>query len=94
MNKIIWTPPAEIAYAAIFESVAERWSYAIVLRLERAVDELIENLQKYKHFCPAAPTLPNARRCVVTKQTSLIYTVEGDTIYIVSMYDNRSDITF
>ena len=58
------------------------------------VDELIERLRNSKHVCPPAPTIPNARRCVVNKQTSLIYTVEGDTIHIVSMYDNRSDITF
>ena len=94
MNEIVWSEHALISYNAITLSLLERWSIKIAMRLENQVDELIERLRNSKHVCPPAPTIPNARRCVVTKQTSLIYTVEGDTIHVVSMYDNRSDITF
>jgi len=94
MNEIVWSEHARIAYNAITLSLMERWPIKIAIRFEQQVDDLLERLRKSKHACPPAPTIPNAMRCVINKQTSLVYTVEGDTIRIVSVYDNRSDITF
>ncbi|HRI61836.1 MAG TPA: hypothetical protein PK228_18990, partial [Saprospiraceae bacterium] len=84
---------AEDAYLAILEYYYHL-SIDFALKLEDKLDRLIENLRRFKKLCPPAKSFPGLRRCVLNENISLVYRLEGDAIYIVAFYDNRTDHLF
>lgn len=90
MNEILWSPHAEDAYLAILE-MTYFFSTAAALDLDERTDKLLDRLRRHKHVCPPAPSLPGVRRCVITKNVSLVYEVVGSTIQILMVVDNRME---
>lgn len=90
MNDILWSPKAEDAYLAILETTYF-FSTAAALDLDERTEKLLERLRRHKHVCPPAPSLPGVRRCVVTKNVSLVYEIVGNTIQILMVVDNRME---
>ncbi|NOQ74804.1 MAG: hypothetical protein GQ574_22510 [Crocinitomix sp.] len=89
--KIIWSIRASISYQKTIDFILEKWPIEIAENLETKIDELFNNLVQNKHFCPPSNNNPKIRRCVVSKQTSLIYEVGKNSIEILLFIDNRSD---
>lgn len=94
MNQITWSENAMFVYDATLDYITERWSEKVASKLEQKVDKLMKSLETNKHLCQRTKMFPNLRRCVVSKQSSLVYSIDGDAIHIIAFYDNRSDITF
>lgn len=96
MYQIIWSATAADSYRLITDYVLAKWSIDSVLKLDDKVQELLDSLSIQKHLCPKLEGYPNLRRCVVTKQTSLVYLVddENKVVKIVSFIDNRMDYIF
>lgn len=90
MNRIIWSPKANDAYLDILE-LTYYFSIPAALDLDEKLEKLLVQLQKHKYSCPPSPSLPGTRRCVVTKNVSLVYEVTGDEIQIIMVVDNRMD---
>ncbi len=93
MNQVIVSPKAEDAYLAILEYYYH-FSIDFALKLEEKLDQLIENLRRFKKLCPPAKSFPGLRRCVLTENISMVYRLEGDAVHIVAFYDNRTDHLF
>lgn len=96
MYQIEWTPLAESSYQAILDFVFEQWSIEIVIRLDDEVKDILGHLER--KFFIGSPVHGNAniRKCVISKQTSLIYRIihETDTVELITFVDNRSNHPF
>lgn len=53
------------------------------------IDNLIQNIKLNTSLCPPSK-LNNLRKCLIDKNNSLIYLVENEVIYVITIIDNRS----
>lgn len=90
MNQIFWTELAKDTYAALLQSLSDI-SLDAAVELNERIMALEDNLSQFKFACPASTKLPRFRRCVVTKNVSVIYEVKDRLIFIVAVLDNRSE---
>ena len=91
MYQIIWSSTALNSYEQIWEFIFQQWSIDIVIELDDKVQDLLSKLSKQKHLCPPLEAYDNLRKCVVRKQTSLVYMIDENNkiIHIISFIDNR-----
>lgn len=93
MVTVQMTQTAEDDYLALLNDVYQK-SIDAALQLDARMDTLMENLGRFKHFCPPTKRFPKFRRCVVTRTISLVYEVGINSITIISVFDNRSNSPF
>lgn len=86
---IDWSIEALEKSKAISDAIYEQWGISSVLEFRNKLTDLIKLLAENKDLCPKSKKL-SFRKCVVTKQTSLIYFVEKKIIKIITLIDNRS----
>ncbi len=89
MIEVTFTKTAEEDYLALLDEISRR-SLDEALELDRKMDALIENLQKYKHLCPPSKSFPKFRRCVLSRNISLVYEAGQQSITNISVFDSRS----
>lgn len=69
----------------------EEWSEQANLRFLKRLDSKIRTIQKNPEVFPQSELEPGLRKCVVTRQTSLLYEVQSDSIFILTIIDTRQD---
>ena len=89
--KIIWSPLAKTTYLKVLEYVLIKWNRKEVIKVEKLVNNKIKSLENNQFLCPASIKNKNIRRCVISKQTSLIYEVKNGNIELLLFIDNRMD---
>ncbi len=94
MLQIKWSPLAVESYLTTIEFIRVKWSNKTVLDFEEKVEKLLERLSKFQQLCPPADKYPMLRKCVISKQTSLVYEIKDNEIEIVTFYDNRSGFKY
>ena len=87
--KIVWSVTAIETYLHIVDYIYFKWTKKEVNNFRQLVDQLLEKLTINNQLCPPSKLL-NYRKCVVSKQTSLIYYIQNDAIYLVTFIDNRA----
>lgn len=87
------TQTAEDSYLDILDNIS-RNSIDKALAIDDKMTALINNLKKYKYFCPPSSKFPKFRRCVLTNNISLVYEIGKKSITIISIFDNRSNNPF
>jgi len=96
MYQIEWTPLAESSYQAILDFVLEQWSIEIIIRLDDDIKAILNQLER--QFFIGSPIHGNKhlRKCVISKQTSLIYRIipKTKTVELITFVDNRSNHPF
>lgn len=88
---VIWSPLAKITYLETLEYVLKKWNKKEVLKVETLINNKIKNLENNQFLCPPSDTNKNIRKCVVSKQTSLIYEVKNNNVELLLFIDNRMD---
>ena len=93
MYQIAWTPIAQETHRQIFNFILENWSIDIAIKFDDELQELLHNLKQYKHLCPPLPKRTGVRKCVISKQVSLLYRVleQNKKIELLSFFDNRAN---
>ncbi len=81
--KIIWSNQAKITYERIIDDIPEKWTPNIAKDFENKTNSLLEILKKQ-----------NLRKCVIHKNTSLIYITNDSNIELVTFIDNRTNHNF
>ena len=94
MYEIAWTPAALESYEQILDFILQHWSINQVMKLDQEIKDLESRLKKHPYLCPPSTEYPSLRRCIISKQTSLIHRVIGNTIQIIAVLDNRSKHPF
>lgn len=91
---IIWSTQAEYSYEEILDDILLKFDYKIAYKLENKVQSLLEKLSKHQELCPEAKVI-NLRKCVVHKNTSLVYKISNDSeIILVTFIDNRTNHSY
>lgn len=86
---IVWSGTAIETYLHIVDYILDKWTKKEADNFQKAVDQLLQQLSINSHLCPPSQLL-NYRKCAVSKQTSLIYSIHNNTIYLVTFIDNRA----
>lgn len=92
--KITWSDEAKTSYRQTIYDLLENWPIEIAIRLENSVNRLIHNLEYHNHICPPSKKDTSIRKCVISKQSSIIYIIENDIIHLVGFIYNKSNHTF
>jgi hypothetical protein len=92
--KVIWSDEAKASYHQTIYDLLQKWPLEIAIRLENAVNSLIHNLEYHNHICPPSKKDNSIRKCVVSKQSSIIYIIENKTVYIVGFFYNKTNHNF
>lgn len=91
--KIIWSEQAKNSYEKIIDFILEQWNSDIALDFESKTNTLLDKLKQNKNLCPASKKT-KLRKCVIHKNTSLIYKINNPNIELVTFIDNRSQHNF
>jgi len=91
--KIIWSNQAKISYEKTIDFILENWTPDIATDFENRTNRLLDNLKKHAKLCPLSKK-KNLRKCVIHKNTSLIYIIYKSYIGLVTFVDNRSDSNY
>lgn len=88
--KVIWSNEALNALDQIMEYVFEEWGINPVLELQNEIEKLIIAISNNKKLCPDSKVM-GLRKCVLSKQTSVVYKITKSQLEIVAVIDNRSE---
>jgi plasmid stabilization system protein ParE len=92
--KVTWSDEAKTAYRQTIYDLLQNWPIEKALKLEDAVNRLIHHLAYHNHICPPSKKNTSIRKCVVSKQSSIIYVIENNTIHLVGFIYNKSNHDF
>ena len=91
--QIIWSRRTTKSYLKTLEYILQKWTIKEAEAFEKDVFAFIKTLLNNKLLCPVSKIM-HLRKCVLSKQTSIIYKVTGTSITLVALIDNRSKHTF
>ncbi len=88
--KIIWSDQAKLSYEKTIDFILKDWSLDVALDFENRTNKLLDNLKKNTKLCPGSKNR-QLRKCVIHKNTSLIYRIVKPNIELITFIDNRSE---
>ena len=86
---ILITPEAATDVSRINQYLLENWSERVRDNFIKKLRKSVLIIQSMPYAYPISLTKIALRKCVITPQTSLFYTIKEETIVIVSILDNR-----
>ena len=89
--RISWSPLAMKTYLKTLAYVLENWNLKEVTKVEKLINNKIKNLSNNGFICPASSENKNIRKCIISKQTTLIYEINNNKIELLLFIDNRSN---
>ncbi|SNS78330.1 Plasmid stabilization system protein ParE [Ekhidna lutea] len=89
--KIRWSPEAVEDLEKIENYLKDNWSEIVLNRFKSSLSNRLKLLSRFPEMHIASPKMPALRKSVLSKETSIIYTLIDNVIYIVGLIDNRSD---
>ena len=91
--KIVWSPRSEKQYNFILNQIELEWTSTEAEAFNNKVLHYIEIISIHHKLFPIS-NKTNLRKCVITKQTSMIYKINKSTIEIVDFIFNKSEHNF
>jgi plasmid stabilization system protein ParE len=90
ISKVLWTEEAIENLSKVIKYLEENWTEKEIKKFLTKLNKHISLIQTQPDSFPKANNY-NVRRSVVTKQTTLYYSISQDTLHIVSIFDNRQN---
>jgi hypothetical protein len=91
--RLVWSDEARNTYDNTIDELIAKWEIDIVIDFEEKTNTLLDHLKKFKKFCPPSKK-KKLRKCVIHKNTSLIYKINKNNIEFVTFIDNHSNHKF
>jgi len=91
IKKIEYTDTYKETLSAIVEIIENDWGDKYVNRFLNQLDRVVAKIKTYPYLFQALPINQNYRRCVISKQTSLVYEVSDSKIILLYLFDNRQE---
>ncbi|MBL4586364.1 MAG: type II toxin-antitoxin system RelE/ParE family toxin [Flavobacteriales bacterium] len=88
---IRYTSEADNDYINVITRILNKWGRRSALNLDDRIKMVEQQIAKYPEMYPRTEQKASARKCVVTKQTTLFYTILTNEIVVVAIFDNRQD---
>lgn len=90
-KNIIWSPAAESDLKSVLIYLDEKWSVLVVNQFINKVDSFVNLIAEEPKLFPIINKKHNVRKCVLTKQNTLFYRENKDSIDIIRLFDTRQD---
>jgi len=90
ISKVVWSEEANKNLKKIIQYLEENWTEKEIKKFLKKLNKHISIIQLQPDSFPKANNF-NVRRSVVSKQTTIYYSIRQDTLSIVSIFDNRQD---
>ena len=88
--KIVWSEQARTSYIKTIDNLLENWTIEIVINFENLTNNVLDKLKKKKYLCHESKQT-KLRKCIIHKNTSLIYRIKKSNIELITFIDNRSE---
>ncbi len=69
----------------------QEWSEKVKNEFIEKLDVKINLVSQYPEGCPESKVFLGLHKCIVTKQTTFYYRINGEEIEIAALFDNRQD---
>lgn len=90
--QISWSPRAKSDYLNVLGYLDKTWGRQVVIRYIQRVNAILLSITETPTLYLLAGPSTTARRCVVTKQTTLYYRLKAESnIEIITLFDTRQD---
>ncbi|MFV0345491.1 MAG: type II toxin-antitoxin system RelE/ParE family toxin [Bacteroidales bacterium] len=89
MRKIIFSKRASSRLEALLLYLEREWSVKVKYSFIAKLDKGLEQIQNHPDSCPTTDAVKRLHRMIITKQTSIFYRYDLESIIIVSVSDNR-----
>ena len=89
--KIVWTPNAEEDFDKILNYLSVRWSIEIAFDFIQIFYHKLDLLEIMPNLGVKSEKRKTTRRILITKHNYLIYSVLGDEITLLNIFDNRQN---
>ena len=87
--KIIWTNNALSELQKILEYLESTWSKKEISKFFKKFDRQLMLLSGNPYMYPISEKKESVRRSVVNKRLTLYYKIDINSIYLLSLFDNR-----
>ncbi|MFV8358412.1 type II toxin-antitoxin system RelE/ParE family toxin [Flavobacterium sp. XS1P32] len=88
---IIWSPQAKKDYWQNIEYLEAEWSFQVVVNFINKVDDTIALLHK-KNIEFISTNYKNVNKVVITKQITLYYKINSNTIELLRFWNTYQDL--
>lgn len=89
--EVIWTEEATADFGAIVDYLTEHTTDKSISKFVSAFYRKLDLLAQMPYMGVKSTKREGVRRLLITKRYSLIYVLIVDQIYLLRVYDNRSD---
>lgn len=89
--KVRFSRLAVLKLEKLLAYLEQEWSQKVKIDFIDQLNEKVAVIQKNPNAFPSSRIDKNLIRCVVTKQTSILYEIKEDAVYVLNIIDNRQD---
>jgi plasmid stabilization system protein ParE len=87
--KIRWSPESLENLDLIFNDIETKWSPKEVDKFKSKLSHFLSLVSKFPHLYPFSKKHPELRKAVISKQTTVIYSVDSSWISILRVELNK-----
>jgi plasmid stabilization system protein ParE len=87
--KIVWSDEALNSLRDIIEYLENRWTRKEIENFARLLDKQLELIASNPYLFPKGSQSNSVRKSVLTRQTSIYYSIKGKEVHLISIFDNR-----
>jgi len=91
VKAIEYTKTYKETLSAIVSIIESDWGDRYVNRFLNQLDDAVKKIQMYPYLFQELPLNHRYRRCVISKQTSLVYEVADSKVILLYLFDNRQE---
>lgn len=88
---VLWSPLSLSDAENILDYLFENWSEQVTLNFTNQLDHLIHQIAKQPKQFPLANKKLKVRKCVITKQNTIFYRENKDSIELLRIFDTRQN---
>jgi plasmid stabilization system protein ParE len=89
--QIIWSPTAKATYFQILDYLSVHWSSQEVINFIERTEEVLAYIKENPLQYSSSKIRTEIHRCVATKDISLFYQVNKQSVELFVFWDNRQD---
>ncbi|MFA4851096.1 MAG: type II toxin-antitoxin system RelE/ParE family toxin [Bacteroidales bacterium] len=88
---IVWSDEAKFNLSRIIDYFETTWSEKELRKFFQRLEKTLQLIAKNPQLFRLTNRRKNVRKCVFSRQTSIYYKFENDTLYLITLFDNRQD---
>jgi plasmid stabilization system protein ParE len=90
--KLFWSDEAINNLGEILDYLHSRWTQREIDKFKKRLSKQLELITRNPKLFPKSDFNPLLRKAVLSKQTTIFYTISADTINLVYLFNVRQDI--